>query len=64
MNSNNVLMNPQDSTQRTFLLNELPFWYSVVGCGQDACFGVTNSSSSKLKKQTQHKNKQNKCVSS
>ena len=41
----------QDSTQGTFVLNDLPFWHSVVGCGQDACFGVTDSSSGKLKKE-------------
>lgn len=29
-------------------LNDLPFWYSVVGCGQDSCFGVTDSRSGKL----------------
>lgn len=34
--------------------NLLPFGHSVVGCGQDACFGVTDSSSGKLMKQKQH----------
>lgn len=28
----------------------IPFWHSVVGCGQNSCFGVTYSCSSKLEK--------------